>query len=103
MGAVYVAEQLSTGKLRALKLMHHRLESDPKLRDRFVKEARVAAAIPSAHVVEVIGAGVEATSGTPWLAMELLEGEDLSDHLAKHGALAPARSLELLEQICHAV
>jgi serine/threonine protein kinase len=79
MGEVYVAEQLSTGKLRALKLMHHRLQADPKLRERFVKEARVASSIESAHVVEVIGAGVEQDSGTPWLAMELLDGEDLGE------------------------
>ncbi|HZO15620.1 MAG TPA: protein kinase [Polyangiaceae bacterium] len=103
MGAVYVAEQLSTGKLRALKVMHNKLESDPKLRERFVKEARVAASIPSAHVVEVIGAGVEAESGTPWLAMELLEGKDLADHVQTNGTFDVGQTLELLEQVCHAV
>ena len=103
MGAVYVAEQLSTGKLRALKVMHNKLESDPKLRERFVKEARVAASIPSAHVVEVIGAGVETESGTPWLAMELLEGKDLGDHVQSNGTFDVGQTLELLEQVCHAV
>jgi tRNA A-37 threonylcarbamoyl transferase component Bud32 len=103
MGEVYVAEQLSTGKQRALKLMHHRLQDDPKLRERFVAEARVASKIDSLHAVEIIGAGVEEDSGTPWLAMELLVGDDLADWLRKNGAVDPPQALVLLEQICHAV
>src|SRR5688572_12577436 len=41
MGAVYIAEQTTTGKLRALKLMHRELVADVKLRERFEQEARV--------------------------------------------------------------
>ena len=68
MGAVYVVEQLSTGKQRALKLMHPQLVADPKSRERFAQEARVASQIESDHVVEVVGAGVDEATGTPWLA-----------------------------------
>jgi tRNA A-37 threonylcarbamoyl transferase component Bud32 len=103
MGEVYVAVQLATGRERALKLMHARLVDDDKLRERFVQEARLASRIASAHCVEVIGAGVEADSGTPWLAMELLHGHDLGSAVRSEGALSQRRVLELLEQICHAV
>src|SRR5690349_19253585 len=74
MGDVYLAEQVSTGQLRALKLMHQDiLEKDQSAKVRFEQEARVASKIQSDHIVQVIGAGV--VDNTPWLAMELLEGD----------------------------
>src|SRR5262249_62268469 len=69
MGRVYVVLQRSTGKQRALKLMLPQLVSDPALRRRFEQEARVAALIESDHVVEVVGAGIDAAAGAPWLAI----------------------------------
>ncbi|MBP6832714.1 MAG: serine/threonine protein kinase, partial [Deltaproteobacteria bacterium] len=60
MGSVYVVEQRSTGKRRALKVMHPRMLHDPTLRERFTQEARLGAKIASDHVVEVVGAGVDA-------------------------------------------
>ena len=45
MGAVYVAEQITTGQQRALKLMHPGLVSSRELRDKFTLEARVGAKI----------------------------------------------------------
>jgi len=103
MGAVYVVEQLSTGKQRALKIMRSQLVEDPKLRQRFEQEARVGARIQSEHVVEVIGAGIDAQTGVPWLAMELLDGEDLAQHLARRGPLPTGELLEIFVQLCHAV
>jgi serine/threonine protein kinase len=101
MGAVYVAEQLSTGKLRALKMMHARLSDDAKQRERFTQEARVAASVESDHVVEIIGAGVNDETGIPWIAMELLEGEDLSAYLKRIGPLTTGAASTILEQLCH--
>ena len=43
-------------------------------------------------MVDVIGAGVDEASGAPWLAMELLSGEDLADHIAHHGKLTLAEA-----------
>ena len=103
MGAVYVAEQLSTGKRRAVKVMHPSLVADAKLRERFVQEARVGALIESDHVVEVIGAGVDEPTGMPWIAMELLEGEDLAHWLARRGRVSPAELLHLMRPLCHAL
>jgi serine/threonine protein kinase len=103
MGTVYLAEQLSTGKRRALKLMHAELEQIPKLRERFAKEARVGGSIRSQHVVEVVAAGVDERSNTPWIAMELLSGEDLSAFVARQGALPFSATVVLLRQVCHAL
>jgi serine/threonine protein kinase len=103
MGAVYVAEQLSTGKKRALKVMHPQLAPDEKSRRRFTEEARIGSRIDSEHVVEVVAAGVDAPTGMPWLAMELLDGNDLSVIVQNRGALPPRAVAELFLQIGHAL
>ena len=103
MGAVYVAEQISTGKPRALKVMLPALVSDPSLRKRFEQEARIGSLIESEHVVEVVGAGIDAGTGLPWLAMELLQGEDLDHVVTERGALSVHEVAQLFQQLCHAV
>jgi len=90
MASVFVAEQISTGKKRALKLMKTEVARDARFRERFVLEAKVGARIASEHVVEVLGAGIDA--GAPWLAMELLDGEDLAILVANRGPRAARRN-----------
>lgn len=101
MGVVYVADQLSTGSQRALKIMLPELLNDQELRDRFLREARVCARIPSDHVVQVVAAGIDA--GTPWLAMELLHGEDLAEYIDRRGGVTPSGLIEIFRQLCHAL
>jgi serine/threonine protein kinase len=103
MGAVFVAEQISTGKTRALKLMKPELANVPRFRERFVLEAKIGARIDSEHVVDVVGAGIDDASGSPWLAMELLEGEDLATMLTRRGPIPFAEVVEILRQLCHAL
>jgi serine/threonine protein kinase len=103
MGAVYVAEQLSTRRRRALKLMRPDLARDPRSRERFVREAQIGATIQSEHIVEVIAAGIDEPSGTPWLAMELLSGETLHAHVQRRGPLPPSVVLEIVRQLGHAL
>ncbi|MCC7538447.1 MAG: serine/threonine protein kinase, partial [Deltaproteobacteria bacterium] len=103
MGSVYVAEQISTGRRRALKLMHPELARDVRSVERFAQEARVGARIGSEHVVEVVGAGIDPAHGLPWLAMEMLEGGDLASVVSSRGALPVAEVLEILEQACDAI
>lgn len=103
MGGVWLAEQISTGQKRALKIMHPTLIAQVRMRERFEQEARVGARIPSEHVVEVIAAGVDSALGIPWLAMELLHGEDLGQLCARRGALAAQEILPIFRQLCHAL
>src|SRR5678809_710876 len=97
MGAVFVVQQLSTGKLRALKMMHSSLVYDPPSRAKFEQEARVGSRIASEHVVEVVAAGVDPETQIPYLVMELLEGEDMATRL-KRGPFQPAEAGPVLEQ-----
>jgi protein-disulfide isomerase/serine/threonine protein kinase len=100
---VYLAEQRTTGKRRALKLMSPDLVRDPRLARRFEQAGRVAATIPSEHVAEVVGVGVDESSQTPWIAMELLEGENLLRWRAKRSDPSRDEVRLLLEQLCHAL
>src|SRR3954452_6585032 len=70
MGAVYVVHQLSTGRKRALKLMHPDYVNDEDARRRFVLEARIGSRIESEHVVEVHAAGIDEATSSPYLVME---------------------------------
>ena len=103
MGSVYVAEQLSTGKRRALKVMKPELVTDAKSRRRFIDEAKVGARIESEHIVDVIGAGVDESTGMPWLAMELLDGTDLDEHIRTNGPMPLGEVVEMFEQLAHAL
>jgi serine/threonine protein kinase len=103
MGSVWVAEQLSVGRRRALKLMRAEIAHDTKLRERFAREATIGSRIDSEHVVEVVAAGVDEGLGLPWLAMELLDGSDLASHIAQRGAFAPVDVAEVVTQLCHAL
>jgi tRNA A-37 threonylcarbamoyl transferase component Bud32 len=103
MGAVYEVEQLRTGKSRALKLMQPTLVVDEKSRERFVREARATAGVESDHVVEVVDAGIDPDTGSPWICMELLRGESLADRLDRTGILKAAEALTVFRQLAHAL
>jgi len=102
MGAVYVTEQLSTGKRRALKVMHRELASDAESQRRFLQEARVGSLIASEHIVEVQNAGIDPATGHPFLVMELLEGEDLQARLSR-GPLSLDETRLIVGQLAHAL
>jgi hypothetical protein len=99
--SVYVVEQESTGKQLALKVIAPELVPDEESRQRFMAEVRVGGRLQTEHIVDVRAAGMDAATGYPWLAMELLEGNDLAHAMAKQ----PDRPLpewdEVLTQICH--
>jgi eukaryotic-like serine/threonine-protein kinase len=103
MGTLYVVEHERTGRRCALKLMLPEIVELPGMQKRFELEARVGARIESDHVVEVVDAGVDAATGAPWLAMELLEGEDLAAYVHRTGPLPTGDAREVLDQVCHAL
>ncbi|HVY28804.1 MAG TPA: serine/threonine-protein kinase [Polyangiaceae bacterium] len=103
MGAVYEVLHIETNRRRALKVMLPELTASPMLRERFQREARVTANVNSEFIVDVFDAGVDQTTGMPFLVMELLEGHDLGDHLKKHGPLPAPEALVYLRQVATAL
>ena len=101
MGAVYVVKQRSTGHERALKVMHPQLTANDALRTKFVREAQISAQIESEHIVQVLAAGIDQPSGTPWLVMELLRGQSLGEFVDERGPPDPALAREIFRQLGH--
>jgi len=100
MGEVYLAEHRRLGKQFALKLL--RSKAEPNAVKRFRREARAIARIESEHVVTVVDSG-EARDGTPFIAMELLRGEDLRSLLARAAPLPIPRAVSLILEACRGV
>ncbi|WP_437900392.1 protein kinase domain-containing protein [Sorangium sp. So ce124] len=98
MGAVYEAVDIETDRRRALKVMHAHTIERADLRRRFALEARVAGRVDSPFLVDVVDAGVDRETSTPFLVMELLEGETLAQRLARKGRCSPADALRWLGQ-----
>jgi serine/threonine protein kinase len=101
MGAVYVVEHVITRHERALKLLHPDMAAMPEVVDRFLREASAAGHIGSEHIVETFDAGT-LENGAPYLVMELLRGETLSERLGR-SELQVAELLTILEQACSGI
>lgn len=87
MGAVYEAVHTVTERRCALKVMLGHTVEREKLRQRFMLESKVAAAIGSEYIVDILDAGVDERTKFPFLVMELLDGEDLGQLLLRRGPL----------------
>jgi serine/threonine-protein kinase len=102
MGSVYEAQHAVLGTRVAIKVLHPELGRRTGLVERFLQEARVAAQIRSAHVVQVTD--VDRTSdGHAYIVMELLEGEPLSTILDRQHRLPVPTAGEYTLQILEAL
>ncbi len=98
MGAVFLAEQLTVGNRPvALKVLSRKLLDDPDFLLRFQNEAASTGRIHHANVVTIYESA-QADDGTPYIAMEFLEGESLRQALARRGALPVPEVAEILQQ-----
>ena len=103
MATVYLATDPRLDRTVAVKVMRPALAEDPDFVDRFAREARSAARLSSADVVAVHDQGTDAETGTAYLVMEHVAGRTLRDVVVEHGALPPARALDLLEPVLRAL
>jgi len=87
MGSVWLAEHLALNSWVAVKLMDPSIASTVEGAERFKREAQAAASLRSAHVVQVLDYGVH--ENTPFLVMELLQGQSLADCLEREKRLSP--------------
>ncbi|MBW2524252.1 MAG: serine/threonine protein kinase [Deltaproteobacteria bacterium] len=100
MGVVLAADHLQLLQPVAIKLLHP--GAAPQTIQRFFREARAAAQIPSEHVARVMDVDLLPT-GEPYLVMELLEGMDLAALLERSGPLPVGDAVGYLLQACEAV
>lgn len=102
MGAVYRGTHVLMGKPVAVKLIHGELAHIPEVAARFEREARSASLLRDPHCITVTDFG-RTEDGVLYLAMELLEGDDLSSRIARSGALPVLDALRLISQVASAL
>jgi serine/threonine protein kinase len=94
-GVVYQVEHVFLGKRFALKRLHSTREKQVQ---RFVNEARALAALRHPNIVNVSDFG-HADDGSPFMVMELLEGESLIDVIRMHAPMPRQRAISMIQQI----
>jgi Protein kinase domain len=101
MGSVWLARHLGLDIPCALKFIEGEYAALPEAQARFNREAKAAAALRSPHVVQILDHGV--WDGTPYMAMELLEGEDLGKRLTRVGRMSPQDVGVIITQVSRAL
>ncbi len=97
MGVVYRARQRSLDRVVALKVIRDEIAQTSEYRERFMREAHIAASVDHPHIVSVYDVGDY--SGRLALAMQWVRGQDLRTTLGSSGSLHPERAVPVLSQL----
>ena len=101
MAAVYLAEQKSLARRVAIKVLNADLAKDATYVDRFEHEARSAASLVHAHIVQVYEVGV--IENRHFLSQEYVPGGTLGQLIQREGPLSPAKTIVVLWQVAEAL
>ena len=101
MGSVWRAEHLTLHTHVAVKLIDSQIAESQQATLRFEREAQAAAELRSTHIVQILDYGVD--GHTPYIVMELLEGESLATRLERLGTLSMNDLVAILSQVVRAL
>src|SRR5262245_53721272 len=100
MGEVFRARDTKLNREVALKILPDSFAGDPERLSRFTREAQTLAALNHPHIAVIYG--IEEGAGTTALVMELIEGDDLSQRIAR-GPIPLDEALPIAKQIAEAL
>jgi serine/threonine protein kinase len=100
MGTVYLATHLGLERPVAVKIIKREFAGDADVADRFLREARTMAKLHHPHAAMIFDAG-NLPDGRHFIVMEFVEGETLSQVLAREGRFSASRAVEIATQICN--
>jgi eukaryotic-like serine/threonine-protein kinase len=101
MATVYLAHDSVLDRPVALKVLAEQLADDEDFRERFLREARLAAKFVHPNVVQVYDVGEDERG--PYIVMEYVEGDTLADELRRRGRLPPDEVVAIGIQLCAAL
>lgn len=101
MGAVHLARDVQLDRLVAIKELPPEFASDPTLRERFLREVRMAASFSHPNIVPVYA--IEEQGDALAFVMGYVEGESLADRVKRAGPLAPRELVRLLLDVAYAL
>ena len=102
MGTVWEGVHTTLGTRLAIKFIRPQFAAQKEARARFEIEARAAAKLQTKHAVHVYDYGVS-PEGLPYIVMEYLEGESLSDSIIERGTLPPREVAQIIGQAARAL
>jgi hypothetical protein len=95
MGVLYLALDPAIDRLVALKLLR---VNQAEIRERFLREARLAARLQHPNIVTIFDVGEH--QGQPFIAMEYIPGETLAELIARRAALPLTKKLAMMTEVC---
>jgi eukaryotic-like serine/threonine-protein kinase len=98
MAVVYLARDEELERLVAVKVLAHDLSDDGSFRNRFLREAQLAAGLSHPNVVQVFDAGED--GGRPYFVMEYVPGETVADLLSRRRSVSPAEAVAIVADVC---
>jgi eukaryotic-like serine/threonine-protein kinase len=101
MANVYLAEDEELGRRVAIKILNERYAHDELFNERFRREAKSAAALSHPNIVSIYDRGE--ADGTPYIAMEVIEGRSLKELILTRGPLPIAEAIDYAKQILGAL
>jgi len=99
MGTVYLASHLGLDRPVAVKIIRREFAGDRDVADRFLREARTMARLRHQHAAMIFDAG-NLPDGRHFIVMEFVEGETLSQALAREGRFTATRAVQIATQVC---
>jgi CheY-like chemotaxis protein/tRNA A-37 threonylcarbamoyl transferase component Bud32 len=101
MGVVYRAQHMNLQRRAAIKIIAPEFADTKGFRSRFIREARIAAALQHPNIVTVYDAGQ--AGQTLYIAMQFIRGSDLSAILGEESRLRPYRAIDVCRQVASAL
>jgi len=101
MGTVYKSEQLSMGRLVALKILHDELTANERAVGRFLREARAGGQFSHPNIIRIYD--MNQAEGHYFISMEYAQGGDVGSLLEREGPLAIRQVVEIASQTCSAL
>ena len=101
MGVVYRAQHMNLQRRAAIKIIAPEFADTKGFRSRFIREARIAAALQHPNIVTVYDAGQ--SGETLYIAMQFIRGSDLAAILNEEGRLRPYRAIDVCRQVASAL
>ena len=101
MGTVWEARDETLERPMAVKVLNEGLADDPRFAERFRREARSAAGLSHPNIAGVFDYGED--DGRPYIVMELIDGEDLAERLARVGQLDPQQAATIGAEVATAL
>jgi len=99
MGVVFVAQHTTTEERVALKVLAPHMLRVDGARKKFELEAKVWARTKNEHIVRMLDAGIDGETGSPFLVMELLQGQTLAARVDQGGPVSWVEAVELMTQL----